>query len=503
MEVSNLLGRGVKDSIALPNSIKRKTSGKICIAYIPEKLELEEKLAQTPPTFDSFLDHWYYLLGLLVELPIKSRDLVNSEGFVVINSEAINKHIKGASKILDYLWLNGILDRTNYTPGEKSRGYKYSSNYKGRYKEVKYRNNPYKPRKNRNTIKYHPLIESLDGFNSLIEFDEENALQWIAKQPERYRNRKGKICTFDRDRERIVVRRYSEGIFAKCSFPDDFGDKRLYPQWAICRGGYRHFLKFHGESFSQLDFSGSQLFLSRVLFAPDFYTNTSTGDKVCYWNLSQKVKNSTPEPINELVKTNNSNSTPPPHFTHTTYTASSYMFGKSSTTAMNTDVRKYIELVDNNQFYKFMVSELRKQQGYEDIKKPKAKRLIFTVLNSDTSKKNYYRDYTVPYKLWKTYFPTVIEYFESLKTKDHRNLNRTLSNIEAILVLERIVPRFIKEFPGIPIFPVHDCVMCPNSYMKRLELIVKEETEIFIGTKPPYKIEELRPENVCNLIPVK
>lgn len=80
--------------------------------------------------------------------------------------------------------------------------------------------------------------------------------------------------------------------------------------------------------------------------------------------------------------------------------------------------------------------------------------------------------------------------------EDYKYLPRMLQNIEAILFIDRIASRFMREFPGTPIFTIHNCALVPVSYKKELEKIVVEETEKAIGYKPQYTVEDLNPKKL-------
>ena len=176
------------------------------------------------------------------------------------------------------------------------------------------------------------------------------------------------------------------------------------------------------------------------------------------------------------------------------------MYGKTSVTCDASSIFDYCSHASEGNFYIKMMDKLKQNKEFEDIEKAKAKKLIWRIINSKKSIERIKQpDYSIPLQIFKDSYPDVHSYFQWFKSKDPKNLCRTLSNIESILILKRIVPRFIKEFPGIPIYPIHDSVMCPKSYMNNLETIVIEETEKFIGIKPPYKIKDLSTKTVKNL----
>ena len=271
----------------------KKTTGKIFRGNISSKLNLEAMLTEHKPNFNYKIDHFYYLLNLLTYLPYKSKRSIDSCGYVTINSEAFNNHVRNGSKILKYLIENGVLISRPYTKGEISKGYKYAPDYEGKLIEIEFRDKPYMPRKK----KYqqgHTLFQHLNKFDKLISFDTNSAKKWISEQPDYYINKKDKKVRFDKNLNESIVKKLGRGEFCYPSFPDNFGDGRIYTQMSNIKSQYRHYFLFQGDYFSELDITSSQILASIRLFAPNFYTTDKTGDLVTLGMLSKKVLSNLP-----------------------------------------------------------------------------------------------------------------------------------------------------------------------------------------------------------------
>lgn len=488
------------------NDNTRKTTGKLRKGKVSSKLDLELLLKLNPPKFQYKIDHFYYVLDLLVRLPYQSKKDIDTSGYVIINMDAFTRHVRNGSKILHYLKEHNILVTRPYTKGIISTGYKYSPFYEGELKTVEYRDKPYRPRKKSKRTQ-HNLLKHIDKFNKQITFDANAANEWIDQQPLYYKNKKGKKVMFDKHLNHAFTEKLQDGDFSLSSFPDNFGDGRIYHQITNMKSQLRHYISYKGEYFSELDLSESQIFLSPQLFNPGFYTMEKTDGLVTCGHLSKKVVENLPFPVEEMQQILSTITTTPQFSSFLPLFPlfpPSYMYGKTSVTHDMHSIPAYCSNATNGDFYDGMIFKLKDYEEFATIERKDGKFLIWRIINSKKGVENIPQsDYSIPLKIFKETYPDVHVFFTWYKSKDPKNLCRTLSNIESVLVLKRIVPAFMKQFPGIPIFPIHDSVMCPSPYLKYLEQIVNEETIKFIGAKPHYKKKELNPTTVENLKPWK
>ncbi len=81
--------------------------------------------------------------------------------------------------------------------------------------------------------------------------------------------------------------------------------------------------------------------------------------------------------------------------------------------------------------------------------------------------------------------------FALYKRKNYKALPIALQQIEANIMLKRVTKRIAKEFPGLPIYTIHDSVVTLMAYRKRVVAIMQEEIERAIGFKPTLDDEDV------------
>ena len=101
-------------------------------------------------------------------------------------------------------------------------------------------------------------------------------------------------------------------------------------------------------------------------------------------------------------------------------------------------------------------------------------------------------------RLFRSLFPTVYEVFKLIKRHDKTFLPILLQSIEAKLILNNIAKRFCMEKRSIPIFTIHDSIVCPVGYEEYVKKLMQEETLKCIGIEPDLKCEYWKPENAID-----
>jgi hypothetical protein len=64
-----------------------------------------------------------------------------------------------------------------------------------------------------------------------------------------------------------------------------------------------------------------------------------------------------------------------------------------------------------------------------------------------------------------------------------------LQGIEARIVIDGALARIAREMPGVPVFPVHDCLMTLERHATEVERIMAEEFKAAMGMAPSFKVE--------------
>ena len=65
-----------------------------------------------------------------------------------------------------------------------------------------------------------------------------------------------------------------------------------------------------------------------------------------------------------------------------------------------------------------------------------------------------------------------------------------LQGIEARIVIDGALARIAREMPGVPVFPVHDCLMTLNRHATEVERIMAEEFEAAMGIAPSFSVKK-------------
>lgn len=68
-------------------------------------------------------------------------------------------------------------------------------------------------------------------------------------------------------------------------------------------------------------------------------------------------------------------------------------------------------------------------------------------------------------------------------------LGLILMNVESRIMLDHVVPRIEKVFPGLPIWTIHDGIMTLEAHVEVVKEIIQEECERLIGWQPHVKFE--------------
>jgi len=158
------------------------------------------------------------------------------------------------------------------------------------------------------------------------------------------------------------------------------------------------------------------------------------------------------------------------------------------------DVGCFRQKVAEGRLYEYMEEEIFKAKGKYFKDRRELKSMMFSVLYSgnqfigqpEAESKRIFRDL----------FPNVYEVFRLIKKNNKILLPILLQAIEAKLILNNIARRFCKNKPSVPIFTIHDSIVCPIGYEFFVKKIMEEETLKCIGILPRLKFEYWNPKNV-------
>ena len=394
---------------------------------IPEKLEPKLKdIEKHPPSIPGF--RMSYLLQVVYWICTKK----DENGYSYLNIIYLRTYIPQGDQYLKFLLTEGIIERTsNYKPGSRSYGYKFTNQYESKY-----------------------IVKAVTD-TKLIER--------LSKVPEKWaygfgtQNKYIKSFTFDPE-----VLRFAEATYSGESLKNAIVSITMVN---------------NEEKYSLVDDAGGR-----------FYSNLTNMPKELrqfvmvkndYLKANVDIKNSQPY-FTTLILTN---------------PAKVAKFAKNKEFAMllkhlhipdNDDIKLYIKLVTKGQFYEYLMP-------YFEVKglpctRPDVKDSVMKIL-FDQNRESISRAKRIFRKL----FPTVFEVFSIVRGSGRgERFPILLQAIEAHIVLKVILVRINKEYPEIIAFSVHDSLLVTDN-PEIVEAVMVDELAKFTGYSPVVKIDFFSP----------
>jgi hypothetical protein len=248
---------------------------------------------------------------------------------------------------------------------------------------------------------------------------------------------------------------------------------RLHTNLTGLKSELRQFVKYGGQQLVSVDVKNSQPFLSTLLLTKEFYQTTT--------------------PIPFSLDSLNSTMPKPIQFSNQT-TTSLIMLVNNSEVPDNTnvsDISIYREKVITGTFYEYLGNQIEKKCDVRIDDRQQLKEMVFTVLYSDNRFIGGLKAW--PKRLFRNTFPTVYKVFYHLKQKAHNTLAILLQSIESHFILDFVVKRIVSEKPNMPIFTIHDSVVCQVGNEEYIKTIIQEEAMKCFGVAPVLKIEFWNP----------
>jgi hypothetical protein len=140
----------------------------------------------------------------------------------------------------------------------------------------------------------------------------------------------------------------------------------------------------------------------------------------------------------------------------------------------------YKNLVESGQFYEYLDYYYCLKYGKKFKDRKALKQEVFLMLYS----KNKVR--TQLKMIFKEHFPQVHEIFLKYKRNHYNKLAIALQIIESNFMLEHVMPYVGKS---IPCFPVHDCLMVPETMAELCRRIMIDKLEKLVRAKPTISID--------------
>lgn len=151
-------------------------------------------------------------------------------------------------------------------------------------------------------------------------------------------------------------------------------------------------------------------------------------------------------------------------------------------------------LVFKGQLYEYLEMEFKRKLGSKDVTRDTAKIAVLQAFFSDNRFIGV--EDANPKNCFKDLFPSVYEVYATIKRKKKNLLALLLQNIESYFIIDVIAKRIGKEYPGLPIFTIHDSIVTTVGNEDLVASIMKEELERGVGNAPSFKFEFWEPKNI-------
>lgn len=480
-QVRNSSKNIIQNENATLDNVDKKSRSYTC--FIPENLDLDILIRTKPPLIPNFhLDYLVYLIGLLIEIPLKNKDI--EMDYIPINSKLVQRRVRNYRKYLDYLISCGvIIENKQYIVGSKSKGFKFSERFQKKTKLV--------------SITKKTLIKSLNEFKDINYSSCEVGDYFLTSKSSKLINQKSnlnyitnwlnskltvnyseaelhllrlkEIESSDPEiknaNERFIYRhvtllKFHRGIFMP---NEDNTAGRLHSTMTQIKGDLRSFIRYDGKELIAVDIVNSQPYLAIALLNPIKLKENNIINTIL--SINQKL-NSQSYPI---------------------------MLVKKIIEISNIDNTKlFIEIVSNGKFYEDFGLILKQKkvidQNLDEVEtRKRAKEITFSTFFSP----NMAIAYKEEIKIFSSIFPSVFEVFKLIKLGKgkHNTLAVLLQHLEAKLVLHRACKIISQERPEIPIFTLHDSIITTVGNEKYVHDILENVLLNAIGIAPKLKVE--------------
>lgn len=491
--------------------------------YVPQNLDIAALINDFLPGRLKSLqkDKLLYILGLISLVPSRNKKLRYDNGYVPLNASLLRNNIKDYKVYLDYLIKMQVLECDyHYITNEKSYGYRFTKRYLTvlvpyeikRYSLRKLLNKLSTPHDSNKREIELPYLQK--WWNSNLRINYVPALAWLAE--EYHRN----IKVIDKNKARW---KYIHHKMALDSFHDnqfyfrtDTTSGRLHTNLTNMKSGLRNFITYDDMRLVSVDIKNSQPFLLGTLFNENFY---SPSLKLLSTATDDTSKKSILEKADAYYTTSLTESTNFTFSSNTTLTFSALsntlefkninisrnlsnilhyiMIGKNELSPAAVEFQKYLDLTANGALYEYIEKEVDSRLGIVFRTRKKLKEVVFLVLFSDNRFIGQHD--AKPKKIFRELFPHIYKLTSLIKTGDSTLLPRLLQAIEANIIIKKVCLRISLENPQIPIFTIHDSIVCPVGFEHYVSIVIKEEMLKAIGIVPSLKYEYWVPENSKSL----
>lgn len=313
-------------------------------------------------------------------------------------------------------------------------------------------------------------------FNDNLYIDFQSALGYLKSELQKNltANDKATFPKFNCELLKLIRLRDKEFYFNV-----DHTAGRLHTNLTNLNKELRNFITYNGLPLVAVDIANSQPLISTLLLEPKFYE--SGANSSFQFNLFDFYSKSHTNlfPISDII-----------------YTIMLVKNQDSLDRQDKYDLNLYQLKASQGILYEYMEKEVTKITGFVFRGRDEIKDMMFSVLFSDNRFIGLRE--AEPKRIFRKLFPTVYKVFCLIKKHGKENLPILLQTIEAKLILEIVAMRISKERADIPIFTIHDSIVCTVGNEKHVAQVMVEEIQRCIGITPCLKFEPWNPLSVFN-----
>ncbi len=466
---------------------------KTIIALVPSNLDLSRIEHKHQLILSKVMkDKIYVLLDSITHSRLKKTTSINP--YTLLSAKKLKELYGDCYKeILNLLIQVDVIECDNsYIIGRKSKGYRYTKEYKDAIPVIKKITNSTLVKKfiKNNTTSLNNY-EHLHQFIYDIEIDVEAAESYIYNlyqtklndykiQVDLFFERQmqdnskfdqnnvpvNPICWFYHQLRAIYLIHNKQ-----IRFKVDETGYRLHTNLTNIKKELRNFITYKGNKLVAVDYSNSQPLLTTILLKQEYWSKKGSNNVLLtYRNVKYKDKEA--NFIYDII--NNIKS-----YSSNTYT----MFPTFNQSIDTQSTRRYISLCEKGDLYEYLERNL----NFSKRSRKEVKISVFQILFTD----NRYigQKDAKPKREFKILFPEVYKVLAMIKKNKSNLLPILLQRIESEIILNRVAKRIERERPELPIFTIHDSVVTTVGNELYIQCVMKDEMDKAINLRPNTEIE--------------
>jgi hypothetical protein len=143
---------------------------------------------------------------------------------------------------------------------------------------------------------------------------------------------------------------------------------------------------------------------------------------------------------------------------------------------------EYIELCLGGGVYEAVLGAVRRADADCRYDRDAVKQKLFAVLYGNPRDSD-----TRVGSAFKGLFPGVWRAVAAINARSDGALARWMQTVESYLVIWRACGRLMREYPGVPLLTIHDCLVTDEAHLDAFERVLLEEFRSVFGVVPKVK----------------